>query len=67
MVWFKDCPRCKGDVFLDQDNCGWYKQCIQCGYVRDITDKVEISQCREERRDKLSRRSEYAPNSGGRG
>ncbi|UCH43136.1 MAG: hypothetical protein JSW16_00950 [Dehalococcoidales bacterium] len=32
MFWFKACPKCKGDLFLDN---GIYSQdivCLQCGY-----------------------------------
>jgi hypothetical protein len=38
MVWLKACPRCKGDLFLDEDHYGKYKSCIQCGYIKDLTD-----------------------------
>lgn len=34
----KSCPRCKGDVWVDRDEYGWYKQCIMCGYMRDLKD-----------------------------
>ena len=31
------CPRCKGDVLLgNEDQYGWYEQCLQCGYQRDL-------------------------------
>jgi len=32
----KACPRCKGDVYLEKDMYGWYEQCLQCGYSRDL-------------------------------
>ena len=32
----KDCPRCKGNVYLEKDTYGWYEQCLQCGYSRDL-------------------------------
>ncbi len=32
----KRCPRCKGFVITDRDPNGWYEQCIQCGYHRDV-------------------------------
>jgi uncharacterized protein YbaR (Trm112 family) len=38
MVWLKACPKCKGDLFLDEDHYGKYKSCIQCGYIKDLTD-----------------------------
>jgi hypothetical protein len=27
------CPRCKGDLFLDVDERGWFGHCLQCGHV----------------------------------
>ena len=36
-MWrLKACPKCKGDLQLDRDEHGWYEQCIQCGYMRDL-------------------------------
>ncbi len=36
MLRDKRCPRCKGYVMLDRDIHGWYEQCLQCGYQRDL-------------------------------
>lgn len=37
VTWkFKACPRCKGDIFIDQETDGWYEHCLLCGYVREI-------------------------------
>jgi hypothetical protein len=34
---FNSCPRCKGDIMLgNKDEYGWYEQCLQCGYLRDL-------------------------------
>ncbi len=35
-IRFKSCPKCSGYVRVDRDQYGWYEQCIQCGYVRDL-------------------------------
>jgi len=29
----KGCPKCRNDVWLDQDDYGWYEQCLVCGYL----------------------------------
>ena len=42
MVWLKECPRCQGDLFLDQDHFGKFKTCIQCGYMRDLVEGVVV-------------------------
>jgi len=32
-MWrLKGCPRCLGDMVIEQDYSGWYELCIQCGY-----------------------------------
>ena len=44
MFRLKSCPRCKGDVLIDRDYDGWYEQCLQCGYQRDLKGVVEVQQ-----------------------
>ncbi len=29
----KSCPKCKGDIWLDCDEYGWYEQCTVCDYL----------------------------------
>ena len=33
----KSCPRCSGDLYINEETDGWYERCLLCGYVRDIT------------------------------
>ena len=40
---FKVCHRCKGNVLVDKDQHGWYEQCLQCGYLRDLKSVVEVA------------------------
>ena len=36
-MWkYKSCPRCKGDIFIDEDLDGIYIKCLQCGYEREL-------------------------------
>lgn len=46
MFRFKSCPRCKGAVLVDRDHHGWYEQCLQCGYQRDLEDMAKVQQRR---------------------
>ena len=39
-IRLKGCPKCKGDVVIDNDHYGWYEQCLQCGHVSDLPDVV---------------------------
>lgn len=31
--WFKECPRCRGDLREEGDLYGTYISCMQCGYT----------------------------------
>ena len=35
MLYLKACPRCDGDVHVNRDVYGEYRQCLQCGYTED--------------------------------
>jgi DNA-directed RNA polymerase subunit M/transcription elongation factor TFIIS len=42
-MWnMKQCPRCHGDVYLDEDTDRCYEKCLQCGYEREL-QRVAIS------------------------
>jgi ribosomal protein S27AE len=30
------CPKCGGTIMIDRDYHGWYEQCLQCSYMRDL-------------------------------
>ena len=36
MFKFRGCPRCHGDLMIDKDQYGWYEECMQCGFSRDL-------------------------------
>ena len=38
--YFKACPRCRGEVYLDQDRYGAYGKCLQCGRIYEIPANV---------------------------
>jgi len=36
-MWnFKECPRCRGDIYIDEDLGRVYEKCLQCGYEREL-------------------------------
>ncbi len=41
-VQFKACPRCTGDLFLEQDEYDWNWTCLQCGYRQILKEKPII-------------------------
>lgn len=32
MLWFKSCPKCRGDLAEERDQYGMNVTCVQCGY-----------------------------------
>ena len=38
-IYFKQCPRCNGDISASSDQYGDYIHCLQCGYMADIKDR----------------------------
>ena len=41
-MWkLKSCPKCEGDLYLDWDMDGWYVQCLQCGYLSDLSGMLK--------------------------
>jgi hypothetical protein len=40
MFWFKKCPRCSGDLYEEGDQYGNYVTCVQCGFCKDIHEKL---------------------------
>ncbi len=47
MYWFKHCPRCSGDLVVENDQYGIFVSCMQCGMCKDVAneqiDPSEIS------------------------
>jgi hypothetical protein len=42
MIKFKGCPKCRGELYLNQDMYGKYYNCMQCGYLKDLTGQPEL-------------------------
>jgi DNA-directed RNA polymerase subunit RPC12/RpoP len=34
----KSCARCGGDLFIDRDIDGWFVQCLQCSYRKELKE-----------------------------
>ena len=39
MFWLKGCPRCSGDLYVDQDQYGSFVSCLQCGLNRELANQ----------------------------
>ncbi len=42
MLFFKGCPKCHGDMYVDRDVYGTFIECLQCGLLRDV-ERRDIS------------------------
>lgn len=51
MLTHKQCPKCRGNIYLSIDYYGRYEQCLQCGYTYDVdsasTQKPKVTQLKE--------------------
>ena len=44
MVWLKSCPRCGGDLYMEEAHFGSYVSCFQCGAaIADFDERAKAS------------------------
>jgi hypothetical protein len=43
MLWFKSCPRCRGDLSQKLDVYGSYIACYQCGHYLTTAEEIELT------------------------
>ena len=43
MLYKKSCPKCRGDMYQDEDFYGAYQGCLQCGYVRELAKASTVT------------------------
>ena len=46
MVYYRSCPKCRGDMHSREDVYGNFRECLQCGFIQDlkaITNNVKQS------------------------
>ena len=46
MIYFNACPKCHGDLTMNQDGYGAFVSCLQCGFMRDIDAKPASAKTR---------------------
>ena len=44
----KACPRCEGDMYIENDVGGWFEQCLACSYRRDLSDPPTAAEGKQE-------------------
>ena len=59
MIYYKSCPRCRGDVRRDRDSHGEFASCFQCGWYgelsRDPLSEMALAQLRASVRPTLTK------------
>lgn len=38
MLFFKACPRCRGDIYVEQGLSEEVTKCLQCGFILYVND-----------------------------
>lgn len=46
--YYKACPKCHGDLVLQQDIHGWFVQCVQCSMLREVPDPLKRARMQEQ-------------------
>jgi len=55
VMWrLKGCPKCRGDLYVERDLSGWYEECLQCGYFRELAGVGPLNGPRSPRGEKKS-------------
>ena len=42
MIFFKECPRCTGDMHVNSDIYGKYKECLLCGLMLEMKERSRL-------------------------
>ncbi len=50
VTMLRGCPRCRGDIRTNKDMYGYYRQCVQCGYLEDL-EVIEMAHSEREVKD----------------
>ena len=49
----KSCPRCRGNIVIDEDVSGRFEKCLQCGYERDIIRTSSVNSNQSDKKTKI--------------
>ncbi len=42
MFWFKSCPKCRGDLYKNQDHYGAFISCLQCSQYLTKAEEARL-------------------------
>ncbi len=43
ILFYKSCPRCRGDMHDSRDMYGTYRVCVQCGHMVDLAEPNRLA------------------------
>ena len=43
MVYYRSCPKCRGDMHIRRDFYGDFRECLRCGLMQDLNTKIDAS------------------------
>ena len=53
MVYYRSCPKCRGDMHSREDGYGNFRECLQCGLIQDLKELAnKMKQTVSDRSDK---------------
>ena len=53
MVYYRSCPKCRGDMHSREDVYGNFRECVQCGLIQDLKELAnKMKQAVSDRSDK---------------
>tara|TARA_Y100001960_G_C14647615_1_gene814196 strand:- start:940 stop:1116 length:177 start_codon:yes stop_codon:yes gene_type:complete len=53
MVYYRSCPKCRGDMHSREDVYGNFRECLQCGLIQDLKELAnKMKQTVSDRSDK---------------
>ena len=53
MVYYRSCPKCRGDMHSREDVYGNFRECLQCGLIQDLIELAnKMKQTVSDRSDK---------------
>jgi hypothetical protein len=53
-MWIvKSCPRCRGNLFIDEDVGASFEKCLQCGYEKEVQHRTNRAENQLEKKIKV--------------
>jgi DNA-directed RNA polymerase subunit M/transcription elongation factor TFIIS len=54
MVYYRTCPKCRGDMHTREDSYGNFRECIQCGLIQDLRSPNKLKESAGNKKDEAA-------------